>query len=79
MSLLKIALCCALLGNFGVSARDTEYEEYVSRRTDQGYYKDGEGRLHLKIDSKGELRIMQLTDLHFGEDQERDRSTIHMI
>jgi hypothetical protein len=68
MSLLKIALCCTLLGNFGVSSRDTEYEEYVSRRTDQGYYKDSDGRLHLKIDSKGELRIMQLTDLHFGED-----------
>ena len=67
MSLLKVALCCALLGNFNVSARVTEDEEYVSRRTDQGHYKDSEGRMHLKIDSKGELRIMQLTDLHFGE------------
>lgn len=35
--------------------------------------------MHLKIDSNNEYRIMQLTDLHFGENEERDNLTIKMI
>jgi predicted MPP superfamily phosphohydrolase len=35
--------------------------------------------MHLKIDSNNEYRIMQLTDLHFGESQARDDMTVKMI
>lgn len=35
--------------------------------------------MHLKLDENNNYRIMQVTDLHFGEDAERDDKTISMI
>jgi hypothetical protein len=55
MSLLKVALSCAALTTFGVTARKNDEE---SRRDDQSYYKDNKGQMHLKIDSNNEYRIM---------------------
>jgi predicted MPP superfamily phosphohydrolase len=35
--------------------------------------------MHLKLDKNNGYRVMQVTDLHFGEDEERDGKTIAMI
>jgi len=45
----------------------------------QSWYKDHKGDIKLKLTSENEFRIMQLTDLHFGEDVKRDEDTILMI
>ncbi len=69
MSLFKLALTASLL-------------EYVLARKDSSskpYYRDTNGRMHVKLDVNNEFKIMQLTDLHFGESDERDQKTINMI
>ena len=35
--------------------------------------------MHLRLDNNNKFRIMQLTDLHFAEDRNRDLQTISMI
>jgi|688.fasta_scaffold1663360_1 predicted MPP superfamily phosphohydrolase len=35
--------------------------------------------MHLRLDKDNKFRIMQLTDLHFAEDRNRDLQTINMI
>ena len=36
------------------------------------HYIDAAGDVHLKMNADGNFKIMQLTDLHFGEDEQRD-------
>lgn len=43
MSLLKVALSCALLQHLNVSARLSVDEDEEPRRSDQSYYKDNKG------------------------------------
>jgi predicted MPP superfamily phosphohydrolase len=35
--------------------------------------------MHMKADENNKFRIMQLTDLHLGENKERDLKTMDMI
>jgi hypothetical protein len=85
--MFKSALVLALLNSF-IVAKDTPKvpvkppapipedqmvnDGFIPRRTDSSYYKDNKGQMHLKVDKNGEYRIMQLTDLHFGESNDRD-------
>ena len=46
------------------------------------HYFDGMDRVHLRMNRDNHFKVMQLTDLHFGEDQtsgELDHDTLHMI
>ena len=73
-SFFKLALSAAFVGEL-CSAQGN------SRRGqgEAGHYKDNHGRMHLKLDKNNGYRIMQLTDLHFGEDEDRDTKTIQMV
>lgn len=39
-----------------------------------GFY-DDEGNLHITMKQNGTFKIVQFTDLHFGESEERDEMT----
>ena len=48
------------------------------------HYFDGMDRVHLRMNKDNRFKIMQLTDLHFGEGSvgksgELDHTTLHMI
>lgn len=80
-SFLKVALAGALLSmeHSLVGAQKGRDEDDDRRANNGSYFKDNKGQMHLKIDNNKEFRIMQLTDLHFGESKERDDSTVRMI
>ena len=42
-------------------------------------YIDHNGNINLKFDRQGKFKIMQLTDLHFGENMEADEKTVEEI
>lgn len=77
-SFLKVALAGALLSMDLVDARRSRGDD-DRRGGSDSYFKDNKGQMHLKIDNNNEFKIMQLTDLHFGENDERDEKTIRMI
>ena len=39
------------------------------------HYVDRDGNVHLRLNPDGHFKIMQLTDLHFGENDPRDIRT----
>lgn len=45
----------------------------------KNWYKDHKGTLHLLVSEQNTFRVAQFTDLHFGEDEDRDAQTINMI
>ena len=42
-------------------------------------YIDSRGYAHVRVNKDGNFKIMQLTDLHFGESLEADRLTMRAI
>ena len=42
-------------------------------------YVDSRGYAHVRLNKDGSFKIMQLTDLHFGENVEADRLTMRAI
>lgn len=66
--MFKTTIALVLLGA-QVQARA---EDVPKSRTDKSYYKDNNGKMHMKADANNKFRIMQLTDLHLGENKERD-------
>jgi predicted MPP superfamily phosphohydrolase len=43
------------------------------------HYIDDKGETHLRVNSDGTFKIMQLTDLHFGENNDLNAKTATMI
>lgn len=43
------------------------------------HYIDAAGDVHLKMNPAGNFKIMQLTDLHFGENDKRDAATARAV
>ena len=79
MSIFKLSLLAtALIGLVHAESPDINLTG-KRRRSGASYYTDNKGRVHLKLDNNNEYRIMQVTDLHFGEDPDRDDQTINMI
>ena len=40
------------------------------------YFSPDDGALHLRMNKDGSFKILQVTDLHLGEDEGKDRVTL---
>ena len=43
------------------------------------HYKDSRGKVHLRMNADNRFKIMQMTDLHFGESDDMDLKTQELI